>query len=77
MVGKHKQVHVLTAGLISIRHDIWITTKCITDFTHEYLLLVGDYSQVRTKHTTRFTREYIPLVSDYSLVQKCTPGVTM
>ena len=23
MVGKHKQVHVLTAGLVSIRHDTW------------------------------------------------------
>ena len=77
MVGKHKQVHVLIAELISIRHDTWITTKCITGFTHEYLPLVSDYSQVRTKHTTRFSREYIPLVSDYSPVQKCTPGVTM
>ena len=28
VVGKHKQACVLTAGLVSIRHDTWIT--------HEY-----------------------------------------
>ena len=67
MVGEHKQVHVLTAGLVNIRHDTWITTKCITGFTHEYLPLVSDYSQelstrqnslVSIYHLSVITREY-------------------
>ena len=37
---------MLTAGLVNIRQDTWITTKCITGFIHEYLPLISDYSQV-------------------------------
>ena len=51
MVEKHKQVHVLTAGLTSIRYNtgLLMSTECMTGFTQEYLPLVGDYSRVATK----------------------------
>ena len=51
VVGKCKQAHVPAAGLVSIRHDTWITnyimsTKRMTAFTQEYLSLISDYLRV-------------------------------
>ena len=43
MVGKHKQVHVLSAGLASIRNDTWIIHEYYVSI---YITLVSDYSQV-------------------------------
>ena len=77
MVGKRKQLHVLTAGLVGIRnqhmHGLFMSTKHVTGFTHTYLPLVSDYLQVLSAN---ITRKYLPLVSYYLRVQKCTTGVT-
>ena len=43
MVGKHKQLYVLTAGLVSVRMGLFVSIKCITGFTHVHLPLFSEY----------------------------------
>ena len=70
MARKCKQLHVLTAGLVSVRNDTWIIheyTKHMTGFTNVLLPLVSDYSRVLSTlqdslvgiyHSSVITREY-------------------
>ena len=79
MVGKCKQLYVLTAGLVSVRNDTWIIheyTKQIKGFTDAHSPLVSDYSQVLSAQQDSLTSIYLALISYYFRVQKCMAGVT-